>query len=46
MGSAKNITTMEMIATENKSNSFFVRGPQVLVTNSQPKYVSCFLQEG
>ncbi|XP_015576752.1 uncharacterized protein LOC8267226 isoform X1 [Ricinus communis] len=30
-------TTMKTIATENNSSSFFVRGPQALVAESQPK---------
>uniref|UniRef100_A0A2P2KCL8 Uncharacterized protein MANES_12G100500 n=2 Tax=Rhizophora mucronata TaxID=61149 RepID=A0A2P2KCL8_RHIMU len=45
-GSQKNVTTLKTKATENNSTSFFVRGPQALVTTTQPKYVSCFQQEG
>ncbi|KDP31904.1 hypothetical protein JCGZ_12365 [Jatropha curcas] len=44
--SSKGVKTMKTIATENNSNSFFVRGPQALMTKSQPKYVSCFQEEG
>ncbi|KAK8687769.1 hypothetical protein V6N13_086566 [Hibiscus sabdariffa] len=32
--------------TENKSDSFFVRGPQTLVNKSQPRAVSSFHQDG
>ncbi|WCJ31096.1 hypothetical protein M5689_012611 [Euphorbia peplus] len=34
------------IATENSSCSFFVRGPQALVTKSPPENGSCFQEEG
>uniref|UniRef100_A0A6N2KVB9 Uncharacterized protein n=1 Tax=Salix viminalis TaxID=40686 RepID=A0A6N2KVB9_SALVM len=39
-------TPMKTIATEDNSNTFFVRGPQALMEKSQPKSVSSFQQEG
>ncbi|KAF2295174.1 hypothetical protein GH714_031902 [Hevea brasiliensis] len=45
ISSSKDVTTMETVKTENNSSSFFVRGPQALVTNSAPKYVNCDQEE-
>lgn len=46
VGSPKGATSLTTMATENDSNSFFVRGPQALMTKSQQKSVSCFQQVG
>lgn len=40
------VSAMTTSATKSDSDSFFVRGPQTLMTKSQPKSVSCSLQEG
>ncbi|XVF15587.1 hypothetical protein REPUB_Repub09cG0167200 [Reevesia pubescens] len=45
MGNTKDVA-MNSSTTENDSNSFFVRGPQTLMKKSQPRFVSCFNQEG
>ncbi|KAL5819566.1 hypothetical protein ACOSQ4_023408 [Xanthoceras sorbifolium] len=46
IGKTKDVASLNFSAAENNSDSFFVRGPQTLVTNSQSSSVSCFNQEG
>ncbi|XWS41939.1 hypothetical protein CRYUN_Cryun17cG0125400 [Craigia yunnanensis] len=46
MGSSKDVVAMDSSTTENDSDSFFVRGPQTLMKKSQPRFASCFNQEG
>ncbi|KAK2657429.1 hypothetical protein Ddye_010481 [Dipteronia dyeriana] len=46
IGKTKDVTSLSFNAAENNSDSFFVRGPQTLVTNSLSTSVSCFNQEG
>lgn len=46
VGKPKDAMPLNFSAAENNSDSFFVRGPQTLVTNSQSRSVSCFNQEG
>ncbi|XVF61132.1 hypothetical protein PTKIN_Ptkin08bG0104700 [Pterospermum kingtungense] len=46
MGSSKDVVAMNSSTRENDSDSFFVRGPQTLMKKSQPRFVSCFNQEG
>ncbi|KAK1588719.1 hypothetical protein Q3G72_026389 [Acer saccharum] len=46
IGKTKDVTSLNFNAAENNSDSFFVRGPQTLVTNSLSASVSCFNQEG
>ncbi|XP_065873792.1 uncharacterized protein [Euphorbia lathyris] len=46
VGSSKDVRIRKSIVTENSSSSFFVRGPQALVTKSPPKNGSCFQEEG
>ncbi|GMP28044.1 hypothetical protein CsSME_00003756 [Camellia sinensis var. sinensis] len=41
MGRSNEASAMTSSVTESHSDSFFVRGPQILVTKSQPKSVSC-----
>ncbi|GAV72471.1 hypothetical protein CFOL_v3_15959 [Cephalotus follicularis] len=43
---SKDITAMSSSATHSDSDSFFVRGPQTLVTNSHPRSVSFFHEVG
>ncbi|XP_022741727.1 uncharacterized protein LOC111293208 isoform X2 [Durio zibethinus] len=45
MGSSRDVA-MNSSSTENDSDSFFVRGPQTLMKKSQPRFASCFNQEG
>lgn len=45
MGQSKGVTSMISSPTKNDSESFFVRGPQILVTKSQSKSVG-FEKEG
>ncbi|CAK7337640.1 unnamed protein product [Dovyalis caffra] len=46
VGSLKDTTTRKTMPTEDNSNTFFVRGPQALMSKSQPKSVSSSQQEG
>ncbi|EXB55923.1 hypothetical protein L484_008274 [Morus notabilis] len=45
MGKSKNVSSFFSKTPDNDSDSFFVKGPQILVTKSQPKSLS-FRQEG
>ncbi|CAK9167140.1 unnamed protein product [Ilex paraguariensis] len=45
-GRSTQVFAMSPLAAESKSDSFFVRGPQTLVTNSQTNSVSYSHQEG
>lgn len=45
-GSSKNVLPMSTPAMQNNSDSFFVRGPQILMNNSPQKVVSCPDPEG
>ncbi|GLT39031.1 hypothetical protein SLA2020_132390 [Shorea laevis] len=44
-GRSKDVS-MNSSHRDNDSDSFFVRGPQALMTKSEPKIVSCLHQEG
>ncbi|XP_028078184.1 uncharacterized protein LOC114280058 [Camellia sinensis] len=46
MGRSKEVSTMTSSATESHSDSFFVRGPQTLLTKPQPNSVSSSHLEG
>ncbi|XP_050205424.1 uncharacterized protein LOC126655337 [Mercurialis annua] len=43
---SSDVTTLKTSVTENNCNSFFVSGPQALVTKVQPKSVSYIQEEG
>ncbi|XP_019195541.1 PREDICTED: uncharacterized protein LOC109189202 isoform X2 [Ipomoea nil] len=45
-GSSKNVLPMATPGIQNNSDSFFVRGPQILMNNSPQKVVSCPDHEG
>ncbi|PQQ18176.1 uncharacterized protein Pyn_35993 [Prunus yedoensis var. nudiflora] len=44
--STNNVTSMISSTSESDSNSFFVKGPQTLMTRSPPRSVSFFHQDG
>ncbi|XVF59459.1 hypothetical protein PTKIN_Ptkin07bG0277900 [Pterospermum kingtungense] len=46
VSNSKDAVAMNSSTTENDSDSFFVKGPQTLLKNPQPKFVSCFNLEG
>ncbi|PON43967.1 Transmembrane protein 131-like [Parasponia andersonii] len=46
MGKSKNMSSLFSKTSDNDSDSFFVKGPQALVTKTQPKSLSCFRQGG
>lgn len=46
MDGSQEVSGMQPHATENNSDSFFVRGPQTLMTIAQPKAVGCHDQVG
>lgn len=46
VGRSKDVSGLNLSAAENNSDSFFVRGPQTLVPNSQSRSVSCLNPDG
>ena len=46
MRRSNNMSSLFSKTSENDSDSFFLKGPQTLMTKSQPKSFSCFRQEG
>ncbi|KAM2546554.1 hypothetical protein TB1_017962 [Malus domestica] len=45
-GRSKDVASMTSSTTESDSNSFFVKGPQILMAKSRPRSVSFFHQDG